>query len=90
MEVALSVVQGEDRNLTLEDVRESREHVQASVIRRESGEVIEQVTILRYAGQFGGISAFAIKNGDGKFVVRGAEQLGLTDDSAFVLQSAVA
>lgn len=90
MEVALSVVQGGNRTLTLDEVRESRGHVQASLVRREDGEVVETVTILRYAGQFSGVSAFAIKNGDGKFVVRGAQQLGLTDDSVFYLQSAVA
>jgi hypothetical protein len=90
LEVALSVAGKSNERLTLDEVRSLDGHVDVSLVRRADGEVIEHVTILRYAGQFGGISAFAIKNGDGKFVVRGAEQLGLTDDSLFSLRQRAA
>lgn len=56
------------------------------VVVDQAGQVIERVALLRYAGasRTSGAETFAIKDADGKFRVRSASKLGLSDDSAYV------
>jgi hypothetical protein len=55
------------------------------VVRHETGELVETVTILRYAGHYraDAVHAYAIKDAEGKFRVRGEFALGLSESSPF-------
>jgi hypothetical protein len=76
--------EGEIRiQFTAEDARSVLKPTVLDVVDRTTGELIERVTLLRYAGHYrtGSVHAFAIKDAEGKFRVRGEASLGLTDDS---------
>jgi hypothetical protein len=81
----LSESEIKERRLTLDDVVDIRTPTEVTVIRLEDGSEVETLTLLRYAGRYGQTSGFAVKTRQGKFVVRGAAQLGLTPDSPFAL-----
>lgn len=74
----------------MEAVVDIRTPTQVSVVRLHDGSEVEALTLLRYAGRYGKTSAFAVKNDQGKFLVRGAAQLGLTSDSPFALLAKIA
>lgn len=67
------------------DARSLDRPVSIDVVRQDNGEVIESVTLLRYAGHYraNSVHAYAIKDSEGKFRVRGGFALGLTDASPF-------
>lgn len=71
--------------LTAADARSISQPITIDVVRQETGEVIETVTILRYAGHYraDSVHAYAIKDSKGKFRVRGEFALGLNDASPF-------
>jgi len=71
------------KQLDVEAARALTGSTQIAVLDRETGTLIERVTLLRYAGHYrsGAIHAFAIKDIEGKFRVRSAKALGLTEDS---------
>lgn len=56
------------------------------VVGRHDGVEVERLTVLRYGGHYrvDGIDAFAVRDAKGKFQLRSARQLGLTDDSDYV------
>lgn len=71
--------------LSGDEARALQQPVVINVIRHETGELVETVTILRYAGHYrsDSVHAYAIKDGEGKFRVRGEFALGLTEGSPF-------
>jgi hypothetical protein len=82
----LSAAQDDIRvQLTADEARHLRQPVNIDVVRRETGELVESVTLLRYAGHYrsDSVHAFAIKDVEGKFRVRGETSLGLVADSPF-------
>ena len=68
---------------TAEDARTVLTPTILEVVSRATGELVERVTLLRYAGHYrsGAVDAFAIKDSEGKFRVRGESALGLSPDS---------
>jgi hypothetical protein len=71
--------------LTADEARNLRQPMMIDVVRHETGELVETVTLLRYAGHYrtDSVHAFAIKDSEGKFRVRGEFALGLVDESPF-------
>jgi hypothetical protein len=72
--------------LTAADARTISAPVLVNVIRRDNGELVESITIIRYAGHYraDSVHAYAIKDEAGKFRVRGEFALGLNEASPFV------
>lgn len=67
-------------------VEKLRQPANVLIVDRENGSEVERVSVLRFAGHYrvDGIDAFAVKDAKGKFGLRSARQLGLTDDSDVV------
>jgi hypothetical protein len=67
------------------EARAASQPLVIDVVRHETGEVVETVTILRYAGHYraDSVHAYAIKDAEGKFRVRGEFALGLNEASPF-------
>jgi hypothetical protein len=72
--------------LSGEDARSLDQPIQVDVVRADNGALVETVTLLRYAGHYraDSVHAYAIKDSEGKFRVRGEIALGLSDSSPFV------
>jgi len=71
--------------LSATEARVISQPVVIDVVRHETGEVVETVTVLRYAGHYraDAVHAYAIKDAEGKFRVRGEFALGLSEASPF-------
>jgi hypothetical protein len=78
-------------SLDIETLRNLLTPLEIIVMRTEDGEIVEKLTLLRYGGHFRSNSetAFAVKDVRGKFRVRSARTLGLTDDSPYECYLAV-
>jgi hypothetical protein len=71
--------------MTADEARSLLQPVTIDVVRHETGELVETVTLMRYAGHYrsDSVHAFAIKDSEGKFRVRGEVALGLVPESPF-------
>jgi hypothetical protein len=74
------------KRLTIEQAQAVARPTEIAVLDRETGSLVERVLLLRYGGHYrsGSTHAFAVKDLEGKFRVRSARSLGLTDDSSRV------
>jgi hypothetical protein len=84
--VPLSAAQDDIKvQMTADEARNLLQPVVIDVVRHETGELVETVTLLRYAGHYrtDSVHAFAIKDAEGKFRVRGEVALGLVPESPF-------
>lgn len=72
--------------LDVASIRSLSEPIEIDVVRKSDGELVEKVTILRYAGHFRSDSAegIAVKDSEGKFRVRSSRELGISKDSDFI------
>lgn len=75
----------ETARLTFESARLLVAPVVVNVRRKDDGSVVEQVTVMRYAGHYrtSAVHAFAVKDAHGKFRIRSEAQLGLSPESDF-------
>jgi len=71
--------------LNASSARSLTQSIEIDVMRRRDDRLMERVTILRYAGHYrsSAIDGFAVKDAEGKFHVRSAKDLGLTEESEF-------